>query len=139
MKFVARQSEDIQDDIKRNWSSWNFGLGGFNGTYEELQEYLATITDENCITISHLDIYTHNIKSFEFGELYENYWVVIDRMNARDGLSAISLDSDNLQDAIEEAKTGAYFGDGIGFDAKDYKLVASIANNIHIFQSLYEY
>lgn len=34
--FVARQSNHIQEDIARNWSSWNFGQEGFSGSMNEL-------------------------------------------------------------------------------------------------------
>lgn len=134
MKYVARQSENIQSDIKRNWSSWNFGQEGFNGTYDELQELLSKATDENPVWISGFDIYPDQIKDFEFGELYSNYWVAIDNINAAGGLSAISLDAENLENAITEANTRTdYFGDGISFDATEAKLVYS-NNDIHIFE-----
>ena len=133
MKYVARQSENIQSDIKRNWSSWNFGQEGFKGTYDELQDYLSKATDENPVYISGFDIYPDQIKGFEFGELYEKYWVAIDNVNAKNGLSAISLNAENLENAIIEAnKRTDYFGDGISFDATDAELVYS-NNDIHIF------
>lgn len=73
--FIARQSSHIQEDIARNWSSWNFGNDGFEGTEEELNE------------------------------------------------------------AIEEAKDGYFFGDGDCFDSDEWELVHS-QGDIHIFKSL---
>lgn len=132
--FIARKSDHIQDDIKRNWSSWNFGQDGFKGTREELDAYLAECTDSSAVFVSGFEIYADAVKGFEFGELYENYWVAIDRVNAPLGLSAIELDADNLQDAIKEAtKRGDFFGQGICFDARKAKLVYS-DDGIHVFE-----
>lgn len=132
--FIARKSDHIQEDIKRNWSSWNFGQNGFTGTREELDNYLSECTDSSAVFISGFEIYADTIKSFEFGELYPGYWVAIDRVNAPVGLSAIELEADNLQDAIKEATGRAdYFGQGICFDARKAKLVHS-DDDIHIFE-----
>lgn len=132
--FIARKSNHIQDDIKRNWSSWNFGEEGFVGTYDDLQKYLNKSTDTKPVWISGFDIYPDQINDFQFGELYKNYWVAIDNVNARNGLSGILLNSNNIKDAIEEAETRSdYFGDGISFDANDYQLVYS-NDDIHIFE-----
>lgn len=132
--YVARKSDHIYDDIKRNWSSWNFGQDGFTGTYQKLQNYLKSSTDEKPIHISGFDIYPDDIKEYKFGELYTNYWVAIDDINAKDGLSGISLNATNLKDAIKEATIRTdYFGDGIVFDASRSKLVYS-KNDIHIFE-----
>lgn len=132
--FVARKSNHIEADIKRNWSSWNFGEEGFKGTEDELNEYLAKSTDNSPVWISGFDIYPDHIKEFSFGELYENYWVAIDNVNARGGLSCISLDAENIEDAIKEAESRTdYFGEGDCFDATEAKLIYS-NNEIHIFE-----
>ena len=132
--FVARKSNHIEADIKRNWSSWNFGQEGFEGTEDELNEYLAKSTDNSPVWISGFDIYPDQIKEFSFGELYENYWVAIDNVNARGGLSCIQLDVENLEDAIKEAENRIdYFGDGDCFDATEAKLVYS-NDDTHIFE-----
>lgn len=132
--FVARKSNHIQEDIKRNWSSWNFGEEGFKGTENELNDYLAKATDENPVWISGFDIYPSQVNEFSFGELYENYWVAIDNVNARGGLSCIQLDAENLEDAINEANNRTdYFGEGECFDASEAKLVYS-NDDIHIFE-----
>lgn len=132
--YLARKSNHIQDDIKRNWSSWNFGEEGFVGTKSELDDFLASATDEHPVWISGFDIYPEQIKDFEFGELYKNYWVAIDRVNASNGLSAIQLNATNLEEAINEANERRdYFGDGVSFNAKEAKLVYSNCE-IHIFE-----
>jgi hypothetical protein len=132
--FIARKSNHIEADIKRNWSSWNFGQDGFKGTREELNEYLATCTDSSAVFISGFEIYADAVKGFEFGELYPGYWVAIDRVNAPVGLSAVELDADNLQDAIKEAaERSDYFGQGVCFDARKAKLVHS-DDDIHVFE-----
>jgi hypothetical protein len=132
--FVARQSQNIESDIARNWSSWNFGQEGFSGSYNELQELLCNATDENPAWVSGFDIYPNQVKEFEFGELYKNYWVAIDNVNAKNGLSAIALKAKNLETAIIEAlERKDYFGDGISFNANEAKLVFS-KNDIHIFE-----
>jgi hypothetical protein len=132
--FIARKSNHINEDIARNWSSWNFGEGGFHGTYEELQAELATVTDSSCVFISGFEIYADAVKGFEFGELYPGYWVAIDRTNAAFGISGIELDAEDLQEAIAEATNRTdYFGQGICFDARKATLVHS-DDDIHIFE-----
>lgn len=132
--FIARKSDHIQEDIKRNWSSWNFGQDGFKGTREDLDNYLSECTDSSAVFISGFEIYADAVKGFEFGELYSGYWVAIDRVNAPVGLSAVELEADNLQDAIKEATDrNDYFGQGVCFDARKATLVHS-DDDIHIFQ-----
>lgn len=132
--FIARKSNHIQEDIKRNWSSWNFGRDGFTGTREELDAYLAECTMSSAVFISGFEIYADAVKDFEFGELYPGYWVAIDRTNAPYGISGIELDAETLQEAIAEAtERSDYFGQGVCFDARKAKLVHS-ADDIHIFE-----
>lgn len=133
--YISRKSNHIQEDIKRNWSSWNFGQEGFEGTKEELDEYLSKATEERPIWISGFDIYPSQINEFEFGELYPNYWVAIDNINTSGGLSCIILEAETIEEAIEEAKKVHYFGDGDSFDASNATLVYS-SEDIHIFQML---
>jgi hypothetical protein len=124
MQFIARQSKHIQSDIQRNWSSWNFGQDGFIGTREELDEFLELATDDLPVCVSMFEIYKCDIKKYKFGELYENYWVVIDNENASEGLSGILLNALDLDSAIIEANRRLdYFGEGIGFCATTAELV----------------
>ena len=133
--FVARQSSHIQSDIARNWSSWNFGEEGFKGTREQLDNYLESATEEMPCFISGMEIYPDQVDSFEFGELYENYWVVIDNVNSPGGLSCLNLKAESLEEAISEALSlqGEYCGDGSSFDATNAKLVYS-NEEIHVFE-----
>lgn len=131
--FVARKSDHIQEDIKRNWSSWNFGQDGFKGTREEFDAYLATCTDSSSVIISGFDITAYDLKNCQFGELSENYWVVIDQRFIN-SIAGIELNADTIEEAIKEATNGAdYTGDGIAFDARKAKLVHS-DDDIHIFE-----
>lgn len=130
--FIARQSDHIEADIKRNWSSWNFGEDGFEGTEEELEAELEKVEGNNSFCISGFEMWEHNKDDFEFGELYENYWVAIDTRER--GISGVELDAETLDGAIEEAESRSdYFGDGIFFDSQKAKLVYS-NEDIHIFE-----
>lgn len=134
MDFIARKSNHIQSDIKRNWSSWNFGELGFEGTKQELKSEIDNaIENDNSFDISGFELWGSDIKKADIRELYSNYWVLVDNVNAEDGLSGVDLNCDNLKDAIKQAKKSDYSGDGVSFDVDDYKLVKSI-NDIHIFQ-----
>lgn len=134
MAYVARKSENIEADIQRNWSSWNFGQEGFEGTKEEFDAFLAEATDEDSIWISGFELYASDVKKTQFGELYTNYWVAIDTQNARNGLSCIELESEDLENAITEAATrNDYWGDGSSFSASDATLILGI-NDIYIFE-----
>lgn len=134
--FVARKSNHIEEDIKRNWSSWNFGEAGFEGTRNELNDYLNSATDENPVFISGFDIYPDNVKEFTFGELYNNYFVAIDNINTPNGLSCIELEANTIEGAITEASERSdYWGDGQSFDARQAKLVYS-NDDIHVFEIL---
>lgn len=137
MKYIARQSDYIHEDIKRNWSSWNFGNDGIHCTKQQLEEYKKEAIDTDSeFYISGFQFYGKNqINNLDIRELYKNYWVLVDTENAGGGLSCIELESENLEDAIEESKKGQYWGEGSCFDATNAKLVYSCPNNeIHIFE-----
>ena len=132
--FIARYSENIQEDIKRNWSSWNFGQLGFEGTEAELNEAMqSAIENETSFDISGFELWGDDIRNADIRELYEGYWVLVDNVNSPEGLSCLDLNATNLEDAISEAKKLNYTGDGQSFDANDAKLVYS-ENEIHIFE-----
>ncbi len=132
--FIARKSNHIESDIKRNWSSWNFGLDGFTGTREELDAYLATATEEKTVYISAFELTSNDLKRTKIKELYENYWVVVD--DRFDGICGTALktagDLDNLQEAIAEAESADFSGDGVEIDTRYVDLVYS-EGDIHIF------
>jgi hypothetical protein len=132
--FIARYSENIQEDIKRNWSSWNFGQLGFEGTEEELKEKMQNaINEETSFDISGFELWGNDILNADIRELYAGYWVLVDNVNTPEGLSCIDLDASNLEEAITEAKSKDYTGDGQSFDANDAVLVHS-DGEIHIFE-----
>ena len=132
--FIARYSENIQEDIKRNWSSWNFGQLGFEGTEVELKEAMqSAIENETSFDISGFELWADDIRNADVRELYAGYWVLVDNVNSPEGLSCLDLNATNLEYAISEAKTLNYTGDGQSFDANDAKLVYS-ENEIHIFE-----
>lgn len=134
MKYVARQSNYIQEDIARNWSSWNFGMEGINATKEQLDAFLESVTDDSVLHISGFELYGNSILKADIRELYTGYFVLVDNENANGGLSAIELNADSLESAITEANTRTdYCGDGVCFDAQTAKLVYS-NKEIHIFE-----
>ena len=132
--YVARQSNHIQEDIKRNWSSRNFGMEGINTTQEQLNTFLESVTEDSILHISGFEFYGNAILKADIRELYAGYFVLVDNENARVGLSAIELNADSLESAITEANTRFdYCGDGVCFDAQSAKLVYS-NGEIHVFE-----
>ena len=130
--LVVRQSGHIQEDIKRNWSSWNFGQDGFCGTREELDAYLATCNEDSPVCISMFELYPSELGRTKFGELYNNYWVVVDD---RGGLSVNILEHEALPEAIEFIQKNKWFcgGDGNFVDASEAVVLWSDGNT-HILE-----
>jgi len=132
--YLARKSDNIQEDIKRNWSSWNFGQLGFEGTEEDLKEKMQNaINEETSFDISGFELWGNDILNADIRQLYAGYWVLVDNVNSPEGLSCIDLDASNLKEAIREAKSKDYTGDGQSFDAKDAVFVHS-DGEMHIFE-----
>lgn len=132
--LVARQSSHIQEDIKRNWSSWNFGQDGISCTESELLAGIEAAKEANePIYISGFELYPNEVENSEIKELYPNYWVLVDNTNRLNGLSCINLVSENVNDAIKEIESISFSGDGNYFDAQSAKLAKSIGD-IHIFE-----
>lgn len=131
--FVARQSNHINEDLKRQWSSWNFGQDGFEGTFDELQAYLASADDSFPAQVSMFEIYPGQQSQFEFGELYPNYWVVKD--TRFQGVAVNALPFSNLQDCINFMNTNPSFcgGDGDKVDTSSARLVWS-SDDLHILE-----
>jgi hypothetical protein len=133
--FVARQSNHIQEDIARNWSSWNFGECGFVGTYDELKSSMQeAIADDSTFSISGFELYGNEITKADIRELYSNYWVLVDNENGFGaGIFGTELKADNIEAAIIESVNVDYSGQGVRFDARYAKLVHS-DDDIHIFE-----
>lgn len=133
--FVARKSNHIQEDIKRNWSSWNFGEEGLLATEDQIEEWKENAIDnEKPFCISGFELWDNDIKSADIRELYSGYWVLVDNINAKNGLSCRILDSETLEEALVEFKNESiYSGDGDSFDSTEAKLIYS-EGEYHIFE-----
>lgn len=134
--FIARFSNHIQEDIKRGWSSWNFGEDGIEGSEEQIEAWKQeSIDNGQPFYISGFELWGDDIKNADIRELYPGYWVLVDNENGcGQGIFGIELDAVNLEEAIEEAERSDYFGEGVRFNPDDYELVKSINNEIHIFK-----
>jgi len=135
MPFVARYSNHIQEDIKRGWSSWNFGQEGIETTQDKLDEYIESCYETgDGLSISGFDLFGHDLRNADIRELYEGYFVLVDdRFSSC--IAGIPLNSMNLNDAITESLDGDYSGCGICIDVKTANLVHSNSDNtIHIFE-----
>jgi hypothetical protein len=133
--FIARLSNHIQEDIKRNWSSWNFGQFGFRGTYDELQAARKeAIEDGSSFMISGFELFGDEIKNADIRELYDGYWVLVDNVNGNGrGIFGTELSAETIEEAIQESEKSDYSGQGVCFDAREAKLVYS-SDDIHIFE-----
>ena len=120
--LIVRFSAYIADDIKRNWSSWNFGQFGFEGSEEELQDAIdAAIAEGESFEISGFEFWPDNnlvgdeIRRGIFRELYPGYWVVPDLTHADGiGLACHILESETLENALEEISENPAKYDGTG-------------------------
>ena len=137
--YLVRYSDHIQDDIKRNWSSWSFGGDGFEGTEQELLEAKSyAIENEMSFDISGFELWGNDIEKADIRELYSNYWVLVDNVNAEGGLSChfFPIKIQSVKDALKEIKSQKSIYDGTGdgdtFDARVAKLVYS-KGRLHIF------
>lgn len=127
--YIVRFSNHIEEDIKRNWSSWNFGEEGFEGTKEELEEELDKLDEDDCNSfwISGFEIYYRDLRTTTIKELYKNYWVVVDN-EFEYGLACNTLEAESLEEAIEEVSAPGFdieYGSGECVDCSDAKVVHS--------------
>jgi len=139
--LIVRFSAHIEDDIKRNWSSWNFGQFGFEGSEEELQDAIdAAIAEGESFEISGFEFWPDNnlrgdeIKRGIFRELYSGYWVVADLTHYDGiGLSCHILESGTLENALEEISENPAKYDGTGegdfIDCRSAKVLYSQKSN----------
>lgn len=147
--YYIRYATHIKTDMERNWSSWNFGGGGFEGSYDELVEYIEDAKNNNSkIEISYFELWLDEkttikydgnfirIGNSKIGELYPNYWTVVDTTKGY-GIAGHKIDLDkynlhtladivNLMETNKDAKI-EYDGSGDGnfFDAENAKLLYS--------------
>jgi hypothetical protein len=134
--YIVRQSEHIKEDLQRNWSSWNYGELGFEGTKEELEESMEeAIENESSFDISGFELWEEDIEKADIRELYDGYWVLVDNTRGR-GLSCNILESESLEEAIEEVKeNGVDLGEGETVDCSNAKVVWSDEEDfIHIIE-----
>lgn len=156
MKYI-RVSEHIDEDLKRGWSSWNFGLEGFDGSKDDLLTEIQSIADHGGeFWLSGFNIWVDEstelddsfgvvfLDDYEIRELYENYWVAVDRVNAVNGLSAHELPESLqiIEDVINEVKNNPAkydgSGDGESFSAENAKVLYSFEfneKNYHIIEA----
>lgn len=97
VRFVVRQTDHPEDDLERNWSA---PMGGWDN---ELANIGFDTEDEAREADEELGNYN---REYQYHPKYEGY-VLVDY----EGLGAWNLEADNLEEAIEEAKS---FGDGLG-------------------------
>lgn len=156
MKYI-RVSEHIDADLKRGWSSWNFGLEGFDGSKDDLLTEIRSIAERGGeFWLSGFNIWIDEstklddsfgvvfVDDYEIRELYENYWVAVDRVNAVNGLSAHELPESlqTIEDVIAEVKNNPAkydgTGDGESFSAENAKVLHSFefnGKNYHIIEA----
>ena len=135
MRYIVRQTNHIESDIERNWSSWNFGQDGIECTEEELNAGITEcLENEQPLSISGFELWNDELRNADIRELYEGYWVLVDTRQS--GLSACELDSDNLEGAINEVSTTDIdFGSEEMFDCSNAKVVWSNEDNdLHILE-----
>lgn len=132
--FIVRQSKHIQEDIKRNWSSWNYGEEGIKATAEQIEAAKEACLNDDTLPfiVSGFEFYGDQVNDMDLRELYPNYWVLVDERFVS-AIAGVALNANTLEDAIKEAKKTDCFGDGIAFDASTAKLVYS-QDEIHIFE-----
>lgn len=93
--LVARFSENIENDIKRGWSTWM--LPGLGGSYSDCEQDIE-------------DFGFGNAEIREFPEYPGSYGVV-----HHEGLSCYLLDAENVEDAITEVIENKLDGSGYGY------------------------
>lgn len=95
--FVVRDTNHPKEDLERNWSSYAGGSeGGESGG-----------TDEEDARTNYADVHGWDaafIAVFRYHPAYDEYVVV-----HYEGLGAWALESDNLEDAIQEAMQSEEF------------------------------
>ena len=134
--FIVRQSQHINEDLRRNWSSFNYGLEGIEATKEEMEaKKQAAIDNGKPLYISGIELWEDDILNADIRELYAGYWVLVDTRGGY-GLCCNILNAESLEEAITEV-TGDGFeielGEETRVDCSDAELVWS-NGEIHILE-----
>ncbi len=136
MKYLVRQSNHIKSDLERNWSSWNYGQEGLEISLDELNTHIENMSDEDTFFISGFELTKEEAERSEFGELYNNYVVLIDKETT--GLCINYLKSTSLVEAIKEVRNKSFEMNLSTHDSEDCSganLVWSCPDNeIHIIE-----
>lgn len=137
MAYIVRFSAHIQEDINRNWSSWNFGKEGVNANRESLLNLVNdAIENQDCFYASGFEVWPTSViekddeivvkqgsQKFILRELYNDYWVVVDD---RGGICFLEEEFQSLEEAIAYAEGGRHdFSEGVFYDADEVSLIAS--------------
>jgi hypothetical protein len=145
--YVARYTNNPEEDIKRGWSGWmgeawdskeeaNKDLiEKIYADVEELeakqQRYIAKWGDD----YSDWDYFINDIVSDKYDVRYDEYNEVF-RLCHHDGLSCWKIDADNLQDAIKEASTKDT-DSTISWSGEGYKTGGLVKVAAHVNDELY--
>lgn len=125
MDFFARFTNNIDADLERNWSSWNYGQEGFSGTREELTDAInECIDNERAFWISGFGLEGRELadalRNDRIRELYAGYWVLVDNREG-EGISTIWLSAGTLDAAIAEARNEDLYCDGYTMDVANWQ------------------
>lgn len=136
--FIVRQSNHIQEDIKRNWSSWNFGQEGLECSEEELQNAISECLENGIpLCVSGFELYGSDLENANIQELYPNYWVLVDETKGS-GLSCNILNASSVEEAIQLINSKDFrieMGEGDMICCENAKVIYS-NNDIHILELL---
>lgn len=153
-EYHVRYSDNIEADLKRGWSSWNFGQLGFKGARSDLIEAIERVkqggggefdisgfsiwVDENSKIDKDLGVVY--LDDYEFRELDPGYWVAVDNINAAGGVSSHRLPGDlgSVGDAVSYIQKNKALIDGTGsgesFDPTDSRVIYS-DGDMHIIEA----
>lgn len=132
MAYAIRKSAHIQQDIQRNWSSWNFGQEGIEATEEQIETWKQeAIENGNPFCISGFELYGDEIANSRIEELYTGYWVLVDTRNIGISCNIIDVDFVTAKNDIENI----CFGSEQMIDCSEWNLIwSSECGEYHIFE-----
>jgi len=134
--FIVRQSSHINQDIQRNWSSWNFGQEGIFATADQIEAWKEeAIETDQALCISGFELWGNEIKESVIRQLYPGYWVLVDTFHGA-GLACNILSAQTIQQAIAQISAPGFsieMGEGQTVDCSSARVVYSL-NDIHILE-----